>query len=366
MVGNNDLDFYRFMNENGKLPDIITCRRFNPFERERSSAVSRAQAAGLGMSIVKNIVEMMGGSIEVETAPGVGTEFHATLSLELQRVKKPDERIPSLIGKKAMPVHHHMESRQTAVTILRRFGMSPIAVETIAEAYVLLSKAEKEGDPYTLVLLNGDEKNGDVYSYLKKLSALEHLKIRAFAAYEPTLAETKAKKAGANLILSKPLFLSEFRNAILNFLGELPKDEETVVNGDIGYFRGKRILLVEDNELNREIALATLGEYGFSFLTAENGKEAIEIVSSSTKGEIDLILMDVQMPIMDGYEATKRIRALKDPNIANIPIIAMTANAFEEDKKAALEAGMNGFLSKPIEVDKVVEVLTSLLRSEEK
>ena len=126
-------------------------------------------------------------------------------------------------------------------------------------------------------------------------------------------------------------------------------------------FRGKRLLLVEDNELNREIALATLEGYGFSFLTAENGKEAIEIVSSSTKGEIDLILMDVQMPIMDGYEATERIRNLKDPVLSNIPIIAMTANAFAEDRQKAENAGMNGFLTKPIEVDKVIDLLTTIL-----
>ena len=126
-------------------------------------------------------------------------------------------------------------------------------------------------------------------------------------------------------------------------------------------FRGKRLLLVEDNELNREIALATLEEYGFCFLIAENGKEAIEIVASSRPGEIDLILMDVQMPIMDGYEATERIRNLKDPFLSNIPIIAMTANAFAEDRQKAENAGMNGFLTKPIEVDKVIDLLTTIL-----
>lgn len=128
-------------------------------------------------------------------------------------------------------------------------------------------------------------------------------------------------------------------------------------------FMDKRLLLVEDNELNQEIALEILGEYGFMIDTANNGLEAVEKVASSKPGDYDLILMDIQMPVMNGHEATKRIRNLKDPALANIPILAMTANAFDEDRKAALECGMNGFLSKPIEIMQVIQVLQELFKT---
>ena len=126
-------------------------------------------------------------------------------------------------------------------------------------------------------------------------------------------------------------------------------------------FSGKKLLLVEDNELNREIALELLGEYGFNMDTAENGAVAVDKIAAAAPGDYDLILMDIQMPVMDGYEATRRIRALKNPALASIPILAMTANAFEDDRKAAKRCGMNGFLSKPINLEEVIQTLRSVL-----
>ena len=210
----------------GMSPEFVK-RIFSPFERERTSTVSRTQGTGLGMAITKNIVDMMGGTIDVQTEQGKGTEFIVCLPFRIQSEK------------------HHTEK---------------IAEDTILPA------------------------------------------------------------AGSD-------------------------------------FRGKRILLVEDNELNSEIAVELLNEYGFLVDTAENGAEAVEKVKNSKPGNYDLVLMDVQMPIMNGYEATRQIRALDDPALAGITILAMTANAFDEDRKEALECGMDGFLSKPIDIEELISIL---------
>ena len=153
------------------------------------------------------------------------------------------------------------------------------------------------------------------------------------------------------------------RESLLTALGQQKEQDQQIppVTEKADHFSGKHLLLAEDNELNREIALEILGEYGFRIDAVENGAEALEKVKGSRPGDYDLVLMDIQMPIMDGYEATRRIRALEDSELARIPILAMTANAFDEDRRAAKECGMNGFLSKPINIDEVVQELSDIL-----
>ena len=156
--------------------------------------------------------------------------------------------------------------------------------------------------------------------------------------------------------------MSDLRDTLLNAFGQLQEERKTNLLPDTSAnFSGKHLLLVEDNELNREIALEILGEYGFRIDTAENGEVALKKVKASRPGDYDLILMDIQMPVMNGYEATKRIRLLENPEQSSIPIIAMTANAFDEDRKEAADCGMNGFLSKPIDLKEVIHVLKLLL-----
>ncbi len=181
-------------------------------------------------------------------------------------------------------------------------------------------------------------------------------------AYDYSDIEEEAKKAGVTGFCQKPLFLSQLRAALLEHLGENVKCQNGPESMPNEIFRKKRILLVEDNELNREIAEEILTEAGFSIDTAEDGKIAVDKITSADQGAYDLILMDIQMPIMDGYEATKVIRAMPFDWIKKLPILAMTANAFEEDRKNALAAGMNGHLTKPIDTDKLFKALAKHLQ----
>ena len=181
-------------------------------------------------------------------------------------------------------------------------------------------------------------------------------------AYDWSDIEVEAKAAGVTAFCEKPMFMSDLRETLMRALGQKLTDASQELlpekNAD---FQDRHILLVEDNELNREIAQEILREYGFRVDTAENGEVAVEKVSTAAPGSYDLVLMDVQMPVMDGYTATRKIRALDDPARAKLPILAMTANAFDEDRRNALESGMNGFLSKPIVIGDLVQELRKIL-----
>ena len=170
----------------------------------------------------------------------------------------------------------------------------------------------------------------------------------------------EARAAGVNAFCTKPVLMSDLRGSILSALGKQFSGKEISVLDENELFNGKRLLLVEDNELNLEIAFELLKRYGFCVETAENGQIAVDKISNSQPDYYDLVLMDIQMPVMDGYEATKQIRRLNNPELAKIPIVAMTANAFDEDRRTALECGMNGFIVKPIIMDEVVRVLKSV------
>ena len=180
-------------------------------------------------------------------------------------------------------------------------------------------------------------------------------------AYDWTDIEAEAREAGVTAFCAKPMFMSDLRDTLLTAIGEKEKKEEVLPAVEVENFKGRRLLLAEDNDLNREIAFKILNEYGFIVDTVENGKDAVDTIAASKHGYYDLVLMDIQMPVMNGYEATKGIRALNDAVLAAIPIVAMTANAFDEDRKAAKESGMNGFISKPINLDEIIEVLNGVL-----
>lgn len=340
-------------------------RIFNPFERERNSTVSKIQGTGLGMSISKNIIDMMGGTIEVHTEQGKGTEFVIRLELRLQSECKKVEKIKELEGLRALVVDDDFNTCDSVTKMLLRVGMRSEWTVSGKEAVLRARQAIEVDDVFHAYIIDWRLPDMNGIEVTRRIRSLgDDTPIIILTAYDWTDIEAEAREAGVTAFCSKPMFLSDLRDLLLTALGhQKTKKKEDILPGSnqTESFNGRNLLLVEDNELNREIAIEILKEYGFLVDTAENGQEALDKVSASKHGEYDLVLMDIQMPIMDGHEATKRIRALEDPILASIPIVAMTANAFDEDKKAAMDSGMNGFISKPIIIDEVVEALKNVL-----
>lgn len=334
---------------------------FEPFERERTSTVSGIQGTGLGMAITKNIVDMMGGTISVVSEEGKGTTFTVALQFRTCSGTVRQEIIPELKGLRALVVDDDFNTCSSVTQMLSVIGMRPDWTTSGKEAVLRAKLAGEQNDEYAayiIDLLMPDMNGIEVVRRIRGIIG-EDRPIIILTAYDWSDIEEEARKAGVTAFCSKPVFLSELRE-LLESPFTVSETEETILEDEIS-FKGKKILLVEDNELNQEIAVEILQETGFIMDVAEDGVIAVDKVKAARPGQYDLILMDVQMPIMNGYEATRQIRALDDPALASIPIIAMTANAFDEDKKAAFDAGMNGHIAKPINVPKLMELLRDIL-----
>ena len=336
---------------------------FEPFERERTSTVSRIQGTGLGMAITRNIVEMMGGTIKVQTEKNRGTEFIICLPLRVQTGTRRKEKIAELAGLKALVVDDDFNTCDSVAKLLTRVGMRAEWTLSGREAVLRARQSIELGDPCRAYIIDWrlPDMNGiEVTRQIRSLN--DDTPIIILTAYDWSDIEAEAKAAGVTAFCSKPMFLSDLRDTLLTAIGHMQTaEEQDILPGKNADFRGRHILLVEDNELNREIAMTILHEYGFLVDTAENGAVAVEKVRTSDPGRYDLVLMDVQMPVMDGYTATRQIRALENPALAGVPILAMTANAFDEDRRRAMESGMNGFLSKPIVIGDLVQELHKIL-----
>ena len=344
----------------GMAPEFAK-KIFEPFERERTSTVSRIQGTGLGMAITKSIVDMMGGTIEVHTEKDRGTEFVICITLRLQQ--RDAAHIPELTGKRALVAAEDSAGCLSVAGMLHELGLRAEQARSGVEVLRHIREAIDRGDAFCACIVDArlsDMSGVELVRQISRLSAERPIVI--FSADDGAELEEAARSAGATACCAKPLFLSDLRRALRAEADKATAAEHALPAAqEVSLFKGKHLLLVEDNELNREIALEILGEYGFILDTAEDGAIAVEKVASSAPGAYDLILMDIQMPVMDGYEATRRIRALKNRRLAEIPIIAMTANAFDEDRRAAEENGMDGFLSKPIQMEKVVQLLRQVL-----
>ena len=347
----------------GMSPEFVQ-KIFSPFERERTSTVSRTQGTGLGMAITKNIVDMMGGTIEVQTEAGKGTEFVVRLPLRSQPENHRIEKIAELEGLKALVVDDDFNTCDSVTKMLVKVGMRSEWTLSGKEAVLRARQSMELGDKFHAYIIDWrlPDMNGiEVTRQIRSLG--DETPIIILTAYDWSDIEVEARAAGVTTFCTKPMFMSDIREALMNAIGQKQAETEDIILPAAGLdFRGKSLLLVEDNELNREIAVEILNKYGFLVDTAENGAEAVEKIKNSEPGGYNLVLMDVQMPVMNGYEATKQIRALNDPELAKITIIAMTANAFDEDRKKALECGMDGFLSKPIVIDEVIETLQNNLK----
>ena len=334
------------------------------FERERSSTVSKIQGTGLGMAISKNIIDMMGGKIEVHSEQDKGTEFVITLELKLQSERRSVEKIKELDGLKALVADDDFNTCDSVTKMLVQVGMRSEWTLSGKEAVLRARQSIEMNDAFHAYIIDWRLPDMNGIEVTRQIRALgDNTPIIILTAYDWSDIEVEARAAGVTGFCSKPMFMSDLRESLLNALGHQRAEEENVlpVSEETQSFKGKRLLLVEDNELNREIAFEILNEYGFIVDAAENGKEAVDKVAASKPGYYDLVLMDIQMPIMNGYEATRGIRALENAALSAIPIVAMTANAFDEDRRAAAECGMDGFISKPINMTEVIEALHSAL-----
>ena len=335
---------------------------FEPFERERTSTVSGIQGTGLGMAITRNIVDMMGGTISVASEVGKGSTF--TVALEFRTCSGPvrQEVIPQLKELRALVVDDDFNTCSSVTKMLATIGMRPDWTTSGKEAVLRTRLAVEQDDEYAAYIIDWLMPDMNGIEVVRRIRGIigDGKPIIILTAYDWSDIEEEARNAGVTAFCSKPIFLSELRE-ILEAPFVTADVKATALKEEIS-FEGKTIFLVEDNELNQEIAVEILEEAGFVIDVADDGAVAVEKLKEAEPGQYDLVLMDIQMPIMDGYEATRQIRKFEDQELANIPIIAMTANAFEEDKKAALDAGMNGHIAKPIDIPKLMELLGEILK----
>lgn len=339
---------------------------FEPFERESTATRSGIQGAGLGMPITKNIVDLMGGEITVESEAGKGSTFTVKLSLQLQDVEKSAEQIKELEGLRSLVVDDDFNVCDSVSKMLKSIGLRSEWTTSGREAIYRAKSAYEEGDPYHTYIIDWQMPETSGIETTRKIRSVvgENAPIIILTAYDWTDIEQDAKEAGVTAFCSKPLFMSDLKAALLTanqMNGLAPSNTEP--DWTQADYSGKRLLLVEDVELNREIAEYILEEVGFVIESAPDGTDAVSMVENSPEGYYDAILMDIQMPIMNGYEATKAIRTMSREDVKKLPIIAMTANAMEEDKEATLKSGMNAHISKPLEVELLLNVLSNYLKN---
>lgn len=335
---------------------------FDAFEREETSTKSGIQGTGLGMSITKKMVELMGGDIQVESEKDKGSEFTVTLDLRLQKNVK-QVPIQELDNLRALIVDDDFNTCESVTTMLKQMGMRSEWTTSPREAVFRAGRA-LDDDPFSAYIVDWlmPEQNGiETVRQIRRVVG-NTAPVIILTAYDYSDIEAEAKAAGVTTFCTKPLFMSDLKNALSRAIHG--RNEEEASHNELSStdFSGKRVLLVEDIEVNREIAKAILMEIGLEVEDARDGSDAVQMVKNSPPNHYDIILMDVQMPVMNGYDATRNIRALRRNDAKKVPIVAMTANAFEEDKENAIKAGMDDHLAKPLDIPKLIDMLNKYLK----
>ena len=333
---------------------------FDPFTRETSSTVSGIQGTGLGMAITKNIADMMNGTITVDSEEGKGTEFTVNLQFAVSTAENPLLSVKELQGKRALVVDEDRNACLSVCSILKELGLRPEQTGSGKDAVVKAKEAYETQDGFDVYIIDWliTDQNGIETARRIRSAAGDKAPVILLMTYDWADIEEEARKAGVTGFICKPVFFSQLRGILAE---PYEQSREEAPEEKIHAFMGRRVLIAEDNELNQEIVRMILETAGFAVDHAGDGEEAVELVKNSPEGTYDAILMDIQMPKMNGYEAARRIRALDNPKKASIPIVAVTANAFEEDRKIAMDAGMNGYLTKPYEIDRMMETLAEIL-----
>lgn len=331
---------------------------FDTFTREEKEQVHKIEGTGLGMAITKAIVEAMKGTIDLQSAPGEGSEFHITLDLEKADTKETEMMLPSW---RVLVVDNNEDLCLSAVSSLKEMGVDAQWAESGQKALEMARKCHEEGKDYEVVLLDWKMPDMDGLHTAREMRKLlgQQIPILIISAYDWSEIEAEAKEVGVQGFIAKPLFKSNLYLGLKRYM--LEADQEEIQKDTITQqFVGKKILLAEDNDLNWEIAEDLLSEAGFTLERAENGKICVEKFEQSAVGFYNVILMDIRMPVMNGYDAAKAIRALSRED-ANLPIIAMTADAFSDDIQRCLDCGMNEHVAKPIDVNRLTQLLKKYL-----
>ena len=335
---------------------------FEPFSRADDHRTTKVQGTGLGMAIARNIVNLMNGDIQVESAPNKGTKITVTVYLKLQDNEKEQEK--ELLDLPVLVVDDDKTCCESTVATLQEIGIAGEWVLTGKEAVERCAARHKTGRDYFAVILDWKMPEMDGIATARKIRERvgEDVTIIILTSFDFSEIEEEARAAGVNAFMAKPLFRSRLTATLRQFTsGKKEKNARNYLEDFAKEnYAGKRILLVEDNELNREIATEIIGMTGVTIDSAENGKIAVEKVMKAPEKWYDLIFMDIQMPIMNGYEATAAIRSLAGSR-GKVPIIAMTANAFAEDVQLAKNTGMNEHIAKPLDLNKLNDVLKQWL-----
>ena len=362
--GFSELGCYEFSIEDngiGMTPEFQKIM-FEPFSRADDHRTTKVQGTGLGMAIARNIVNLMNGDIQVESAPNKGTKITVTVYLKLQENEKEQEK--ELLDLPVLVVDDDKTCCESTVATLQEIGIAGEWVLTGKEAVERCAARHKTGRDYFAVILDWKMPQMDGIATARKIRKCvgEDVTIIILTSFDFSEIEEEARAAGVNAFMAKPLFRSRLTATLRQFTsGKKEKNARNYLEDFAKEnYAGKRILLVEDNALNREIATEIIGMTGVTIDSAENGKIAVEKVMEAPEKWYDLIFMDIQMPIMNGYEATAAIRALAGSR-GKVPIIAMTANAFAEDVQLAKNTGMNEHIAKPLDLNKLNDVLKQWL-----